>query len=165
MSALFQKAASSLRHSKILLDVGAGIRPQSIAKADQHICVEPYGPYADKLEDDGYQVIRKIANEALQDVVHVDTIVALDVIEHMTEIDGKRFLRLCKEKADQIVIFTPLGFVEQHGDAWGMGGDYWQEHRSGWIPEDFKGWTIFEDKDFHAGRCGAFFAIWQREAA
>lgn len=165
MSDLFHKAASSLRHSNILLDVGAGIRPQAIATADRIICVEPFAPYADKLEDMGLQVIRNTANEALEPITHVDTIIALDVIEHMTEIDGKRFIRLCKEKADQVVIFTPLGFMPQEGDAWGMGGDEWQKHRSGWIPEDFNGWTIFKDEHFHDGRGGAFFAIWQRPEA
>lgn len=162
---MFDEAASLLKSGGIVLDIGAGIRPQTLVKADRHICVEPFEPYVEKLEEMGYQIIPKTANDALEPISHVDTIVALDVIEHMTETDGKRFLRLCKEKADQIVIFTPLGFIEQEGDAWGMGGDEWQKHRSGWIPEDFKGWQILKDEAFHGDRGGAFFAIWQREVA
>jgi hypothetical protein len=33
---------------------------------------------------------------------------------------------------------------------WGLGGGSWQEHKSGWLPEDFReGWQVLASKDFH----------------
>ncbi len=37
----------------------------------------------------------------------------------------------------QVVLYTPYGFVEQTHDEWGLGGEEWQTHRSGWLPKDF----------------------------
>jgi hypothetical protein len=171
LSELFTRAGASIRHSDFVLDVGAGIRPQTFIKAKKHVCVEPHGEYADWLRDNGYCVLQSTAHSALSKVQEVDTVVMLDVIEHMTKAEGFTLLGLCKEKANQIVIFTPIGFCKQsykegEKDAWGMNGTYWQTHRSGWEPSEFRaedGWTVHVDPTFHEGRnCGAFFAIWNR---
>lgn len=162
MKPLFRSAAACVSHGGVLLDIGAGIRPQKIVRADSHVCVEPFAPYADHLEAIGYTVKRCRARDALNASETVDHIVMLDVIEHMERQDGEAVLRLAQEKARQVVVFTPLGFVAQEGDAWGMGGDDWQRHRSGWLPEDFPGWTVLVDPSFHASKkAGAFFAIWK----
>ena len=78
----------------------------------------------------------------------------LDVLEHMHKNEGIEVIELAKKKAiKQIVIFTPKGFVQQTVDSWNMGGEYWQTHRSGWLPGEFPGWDIsFYDE--------GFFAIW-----
>ena len=35
-------------------------------------------------------------------------------------------------------------------DAWGLDGGMWQEHKSGWSPEDFDdSWDIYASKVFH----------------
>lgn len=158
-------AIASLRPSAFVLDVGAGIRPQVLIKAEKHVCVEPHQEYADWLRSNGYDVLQSTAIDALSKASDLDTVVMLDVIEHMEKSEGLEVLRICREKAAQIVVFTPLGFCDQHyqdgdKDAWGMNGTYWQTHRSGWTPDDFKGWTIHEDANFHGERGGAFFAIW-----
>lgn len=158
---LFEQARRAVRHGGMVLDVGAGIRPQSVVRADETACIEPHGPYADRLEAQGYSVIRRTAVEALADSANVDTVVLLDVIEHMDKPEGLRVLQLARQIAMQVVVFTPIGFIPQEGDAWGMGGEHWQKHRSGWLPEEFEGWTILEDNGFHRDRGGAFFAIWQ----
>ena len=55
----------------------------------------------------------------------------------------------------QIVVGTPQGFYPQSyedpnkPDRWGMGGGYWQTHRSGWDFEDFGDrWDIVCCPDF-----------------
>lgn len=166
--ALFRWARERVRQDVgTLIDIGAGIRPQSLVRCAKHICVEPHGAYAEALEQHGYPVIHADAVTALEAYREpVDTIVALDVIEHMERDEGYKFLALATERAKQVVIFTPLGFLPQEGDAWGMGGEHWQRHRSGWTSGDFYGWTTCVEKRFHedrGGKGGAFFAIWTAE--
>jgi hypothetical protein len=87
----------------------------------------------------------------------VDSVFALDVIEHMEKEDGLKFLKEAERVArQQIMIYTPLGFYPQtyddpdKSDRWGMGGGYWQTHRSGWSPEDFgEGWELICCKEYH----------------
>jgi len=157
---LFQKAAGLLRPCDVLLDVGCGLRPQTMVKSKRHVCLEPHGEYADALVAQGYEVIREKAPEGL---IKADIIMALDVIEHMEKEDGLKFIDRCMELGKQVVIFTPLGFMPQEEtgpvDGWGLQGQEWQRHRSGWLPEEFPGWTHFIDTDFHKGQ-GAFFAIY-----
>jgi hypothetical protein len=87
----------------------------------------------------------------------VDSVFALDVIEHLEKADGLRFLQQAERVARrQIVIFTPLGFFPQSyedpdkPDRWGMQGGYWQTHRSGWLPEDFsEDWELVCFESYH----------------
>jgi hypothetical protein len=75
---------------------------------------------------------------------------------------------------EQIVIFTPLGFMPRHmeseeADGWGLSGSTVQQHRSGWTPEDFNPtWSFHICSQFHGVNFkgekleetyGAFFAI------
>ena len=63
------------------------------------------------------------------------------MIEHMDKPDAPRVIELAQRAATrQVVIYTPLGFMEQTTDAWGLGGDYWETHRSGWLPEELGDW-------------------------
>jgi len=163
---LFAKAAEFVRPCDTVLDVGPGIRPQSLVTCAQHVCAEPHEEYAIALERSGFPVMRMTGNEALDKIENVDTVVALDVLEHMERSDGEIFVRKALEKAKkQVVIFTTLGFIQQsyadgEKDAWGLNGAHWQTHRSGWTPDDFdQEWTCIVDRKFHGGKGGGFFAI------
>ncbi len=149
-------------------DIGAGIRPFNWYKPKRLICVEPYRPYVEKLRSANYDVIPDTAIIFLSDTyiaaediakenpgfTLLDSIYMLDVVEHMEKEEGQECLDLAMKVAEkQVVIFTPNGFVEQTEDEWGLGGEYWQTHRSGWTPDEFPGWDIsFFDE--------GFFAIW-----
>lgn len=168
---------------RTVLDVGAGIRPMQWYEPERHVCVEPYWPYCEVLLDAGYEIVHGGALDILNlvscpgsdltdRVEHITAhpcafpaaVYILDVIEHLERRDAFAVLALARQiVATQVVIYTPLGFVDQTTDAWGMGGDYWQTHRSGWTPEDFPaadGWRtdmyIPEDADEPEG----FFAVW-----
>jgi hypothetical protein len=146
---------------KNVLDIGVGLRPMGWYTPAKHICVEPHGPYADKLVAAHYRVERMTADYALLMLAgeKIDAIYLLDVIEHMEREDGERVLASAKQLYPdaQIVVSTPNGFLAQHGDAWGLGGEHWQEHRSGWTPADFPGWTIsYYD---NGAPCGGFTAV------
>ena len=143
----------------IVLDVGCGIRPQTFFKPRVHIGVDAHYDYLVKLQESRPDIF---PIHSLWDVVYelvngsVDTVFALDFIEHIEIEEGFYFLKeICEIARSQVVIFTPIGFYPQtynEGDVdrWGMNGGYWQTHRSGWTPEDFGDeWTILACKDYH----------------
>jgi hypothetical protein len=142
-----------------VLDIGAGLRPMGWYKPKYHACAEPYQPYAQRLSDAGYPVFLLPAMAMLtrSQPGDFDAIYLLDVIEHMERLEGEAVIRAALElKPKQIIVATPNGFYPQEGDAWGLGGEYWQRHRSGWTPADFPGWTIsFYDN----GANGGFVAV------
>jgi hypothetical protein len=148
---------------RTVLDVGAGIRPQTLVPARVHICVEPYTPYVERLRNEVKQDRDWVFLTARWDDVlplmpddSVDTVLALDVIEHMEKEEGLRLLHEAKRIArHQVVVFTPLGpYPQSHApdelDRWHMHGGRWQSHRSAWEPEDFgREWQIVACRDLH----------------
>lgn len=160
-------ATQNMVATDVLVDIGCGIIPQSYVRPNIQICCEPYLEYISYLKEkissiespDRYYVI---LNMDWSDVIRhfpeksVDTVILVDVIEHLNKKEGEKLL-LATEKIvrKQIIIFTPLGFMPQHHadgkDAWGLNGGDWQEHKSGWTPEDFKGndWQFYASREFH----------------
>ena len=149
--------------TNVVLDIGAGILPQYFVKPHVHICVEPYLPYIQKLQKQGIDESRYVFLNCTWDVAmkmlpdkSVDSVFALDVIEHLEKEEGFKLLKEAERVArQQIMVYTPLGFYPQtyedsnKPDRWGMGGGYWQTHRSGWIPEDFgEGWKLIACKEY-----------------
>jgi len=182
--ALVDAAQAQLRPAPVVLDVGIGIRPQQLVRCQLHIGIEPYAPYIARLREACPDVPHHVLLHGTWDQVmrifpdqSVDTVVAGDVIEHLEKPEGRRLLREAERLArQQICVFTPLGFHEQNydgrPDAWGMGGGHWQNHLSGWEPNDFNGdkWVClccekYHDTDDHGRKVepfGAFYAIWTR---
>ncbi len=146
-------------HALLIIDVGAGIRPARWWFADAGVLhVEPCEAYASVLRRAGFAVIQRDALDYFSghDTFRApDVVLMLDVIEHMPRDEGEAVIALATARARQVVVFTPKGFKPQEGDAWELGGEEWQRHRSGWTPDDFPGWTIEDRGD-------AFFAIWTR---
>lgn len=167
MSHLFDQATALLKPVDSILDIGAGIRPQTMIDChrNRHICVEPHIEYVAYLQENLYPVHHLPAVVALPQLGMFDTIFLLDVIEHMEKEEALEVIKLAKYHAKkQVVIFTPIGFYKQSyqegdKDAWRMNGTYWQTHRSGWLPIEFPKWEIVKDDNFHP-EGGAFFAIW-----
>ncbi len=148
----------------VVLDIGCGINPEPIIKPRIHICCDPFIEYIEelrKITTDRSDRLFLIAQADWRKVVEdfpsksVDTVFLIDVIEHLSKKEGQELLKKTEEIArDQVVIFTPLGMTHQEvvdgKDAWSMNGAVWQEHHSGWYPEDFKnGWEIFACKEYH----------------
>ncbi|KAB2925631.1 MAG: glycosyltransferase [Bacteroidetes bacterium] len=172
-----------IRPAATVADIGCGIRPQRYIVPQTHYCVDAHRQYLEHYRQRGagfagtdYVFINALWGDALNDprLADVETIFALDVIEHIEKEEGKRLLeRTVAAAKEQVVIFTPLGFVPQHHedgkDAWGLDGGKWQEHLSGWLPEEFAGdWTFLVCEDFHTHDnmqhrhekpVGAFFAF------
>lgn len=143
-----------------LLDIGAGIRPDVWRRwpeieqhATPHVCVEPCEEYCDVLRD-GYPDLI-VVQATLQDCVNLfrprsfDHICITDVIEHIERDEVLPLIEpLCRIARIAVHVMTPIGFVEQSGyrldgkDPWGLNGQVWQKHVSGWTPDDFPGWRI-----------------------
>jgi hypothetical protein len=155
---------AGLHKVPVVLDVGAGLRPIDWYKPERHICVEPYRPYCDVLEAAGFEVWQETAQWALtrEDLPTIDTVYMLDVIEHLPKATGESMLRWAQGVAQcQVCIYTPYGFTEQTQDNWGLGGHYWQTHRSGWLPEEFPGWRIQYLRSNRKPHPQGFYAIWE----
>lgn len=167
---LFVRARPYIKPAGVLLDVGAGVRPQRFVPCRRHVCMEAHDEYCVVLREGGFETIQAEAPAGLLNIGPVDTVAAIDVIEHLSMADGFQLIRVAMLIAQQqVVFFTPLGFMPQDGggekDPWGYQGQRWQEHRSGWTPDDFPGWRCVVDEKFHfrEGKpFGAFFAIWDR---
>ncbi|KKW06205.1 MAG: hypothetical protein UY40_C0002G0055 [candidate division CPR1 bacterium GW2011_GWC1_49_13] len=181
---LFKEARKRFVDAEIVLDVGCGIRPQNFVKPKVQICFEPFRQYVDFLQekvngksDRIYVIFQGNWDDAVKKLApkSVDTVMLIDVVEHLKKADGRRLLKATEKiTRRQIIIFTPLGFVPQEHpdgkDAWGLGGGAWQKHLSGWDPKkDFdRDWEIVGCKQFHFKNnrgetldkpWGAFFAI------
>ena len=136
----------------VVLDLGPGICPQPyVQKPYVHICVDAHRPYLERVkkevgDDPKYIFINARWDEIIEKLPDksVDSVFALDFIEHLNKQDGVKMLREAQRVARrQVVIYTPLGFFPQSyddpnkPDRWGMDGGYWQTHRSGWDYDDF----------------------------
>jgi len=186
---LVSEAVRRMLPADVVLDIGCAFRPQKYIEARTHICCEPFKEYMDRLlfETSGstkYVYLDADFSSAtkLFPNASVDSIFMVDVIEHIHRSVGKIGLDKLKRIArSQVIIFTPLGFMDQNPsedgvDPWGMGGAKWQQHQSGWEPDDFPlsdGWTVIACKDFHLTDgygnslekpAGAFWAIWNAPA-
>ena len=179
---LFKEIVNHIKPAQVVLDIGCGIRPQNFIIPIVHICCEPHKEYLDYLktkrtfQDNRTFVFLHSTWEALRSFPDksVDTIFLLDVIEHLEKDEAFHLIKHMERiSTSQIIIFTPLGFIPQNHpdgkDAWGMNGGKWQEHISGWFPEDFgEKWNFFVSENFYTldnkGKelnppRGAFFAI------
>ncbi|MBI2482143.1 MAG: class I SAM-dependent methyltransferase [Candidatus Vogelbacteria bacterium] len=161
---LFREVKKKIITTDIVLDIGCGINPEQMIIPAVHICYEPFQEYIDYLQnkirgqfDRVYLVLKGTWKDAIETFPDksVDTVFLIDVIEHLDKEEALDLLKQMEKIARvQIIIFTPLGFMPQHHsdgkDAWGMNGGSWQEHRSGWLPEDFDDtWEFFISEDFH----------------
>jgi hypothetical protein len=184
---LVSEAKKKINPINLILDVGCGIRPQTLTHTFVHICVDAHQQYL-KIIKKEFLKRNKITgllkylclNKTTEDIISnfpqksVDSIFLLDVIEHLDKLKGFELINaFTKIARHQIVIFTPLGFVKQEHpdgkDAWGLDGGKWQEHKSGWTPDDFnETWDFVACKNFHQADnlgnkhqdpIGAFFAV------
>jgi hypothetical protein len=161
---LFPSVIDKLQKPEVVLDIGCGIMPQKFVRPLVHICCEPFNQYVEHLQkkvameyDRSYVIVNATWSEAISifPPKSVDSVFLVDVVEHLEKGEALDLLARTEKLArKQIVIFTPLGFLPQENlndkDAWGLDGGSWQEHKSGWSPEDFDdSWSIYASQIFH----------------
>ncbi|SDS92312.1 Methyltransferase domain-containing protein [Paenibacillaceae bacterium GAS479] len=141
-----------------LLDVGCGpghllgsLNARMIVALDVH---RPYlenmvehSPLVVPLHADALDISRLFVRDSF-------TVVTLvDVLEHFAKSDALELLMQAENVAkERVVLFTPRGFFPQEGvDHYGLNGEEYQTHRSGWEPEELEalGYDIIVMKGFH----------------
>ncbi len=139
-------------NAKTILDIGVGfgkwgflIREYFDLRPDKK---RGYDPWSIKL--DGIEVHEKyltpvheyiynelFIGEALEILsnnnLYYDLILALDVVEHFTKQDGDKFIQLCRNRSDTILINTPNIYYKINKEHY----NEYMEHKSGWVADDF----------------------------
>jgi len=159
---LYERGLALVKPAASVMDIGCGVRPQTIVNDPAVlVCVEAHAEYVAELRRRFAGTTTLIIQGRVPDCLAplpdrcIDTIMMLDFIEHLDPEAGRATLAECGRLARrQVVLFTPLGFMPQdesgETDGWGLHGQYWQTHRSGWTPEDFDDrWHVVACRDFH----------------
>ncbi|KLU63990.1 MULTISPECIES: class I SAM-dependent methyltransferase [Desulfosporosinus] len=161
-----------LLDSHSLLDVGCGM---CVTLKEFHcpikIGVDVHRPYLEKVKF-GEQIIRlNFAAERLSELFlpnTLDSVTLIDVIEHFEKKAALDVLRQSEEIAcKKVIVFTPRGFFQQKEfDYYGLGGESYQRHRSGWEVEDFQklGYHVVVFSKFHDQSNFAFLEIYGKDA-
>jgi len=99
----------------------------------------------------------------------VDLVTLIDVVEHFTVGDAREVLRQAEAVAGRrVILFTPRGEFPQKGfDAFGLGGEELQRHRSAWEPEDLVtlGYRVVVLSAFHDAGNDSFVEAFGADAA
>jgi hypothetical protein len=130
---------SSIHKSNIVMDIGCGQTKIDYVPYDKLYRIDPTITIESEYDikgtwEDAIEILKR---------VNVDCVFLMDVVEHLEKEEAIRLLKQTELYARYIVVFTPLGFMEQNDGEWNT-------HRSGWLPEDFgKGWVCFDLPWFH----------------
>jgi hypothetical protein len=99
----------------------------------------------------------------------VDLVTLIDVIEHFDLPDADEVLRQAEAVAQRrVLLFTPRGHFPQEGyDAFRLGGEEFQRHRSTWEPEDLtaRGYRVVVLTGYHGPWNESFVEAFGRDAA
>jgi hypothetical protein len=144
------------RGCRSVLDVGTGLM-HSLAESpcEVRIGLEAHRPYLEHrtLEDAVPLNASALDLERLFVPAAVDLVTLIDVIEHFSADDAAEVLRQAETVARRrVALFTPRGHFPQAGhDAFGLGGEELQRHRSSWEPEDLisRGYRVVVLAGYH----------------
>lgn len=162
-----------LSDSRTVLDVGCGV-----GNTLKEFCcpikigVDAHRPYLENTEPDVPFIKLNFTAERLNEIFlphSLDSVTLIDVIEHFEKGVALNVLHQAEEiAAKKVIVFTPRGFFRQvEVDYYGLGGEGYQRHRSGWEVEDFQklGYHIIIFNQFHDQENLAFLQSYGREAA
>jgi len=132
--------------------------------------VDIYEPYLRGARKKWGKRLNRLYCEDLQSFVlscHVfyDGVILIDTLEHLDRLAGETVLgRIQHIARRRVVVFSPVGDQPQSRDTYDLGGDYWQTHRSIWIPQDLRqiGFDVAVWEHFHGANKHAMFGIWER---
>lgn len=106
------------------------------------------------LNADAHQMSRLFVPDSVSAVSFIDS------IEHFTKQEGLALLQSADVIArHHVIVFTPRGYFPQDDvDHYGMNGEIYQAHHSGWEPEelDSLGYDVIIMKQFHGTENPAF---------
>ncbi|MHB8076993.1 class I SAM-dependent methyltransferase [Desulfosporosinus fructosivorans] len=161
-----------LSDSHTVLDIGCGVgETLKNFPCPIKIGVDAHRPYLEHARY-GEQFIKlNFRAERLSELFlpkSLDSVTLIDVIEHLEKAVAWDVLRQVEEIATKkVIIFTPRGFFQQLDvDHYGLGGESFQRHRSGWEVEDFqnRGYNIIIFSKFHDQENKAFLEAYGIDA-
>jgi hypothetical protein len=123
-----------------VLDVGTGLMHSlDLVACRVKLGLDAHRPYLERRERGGAVPINASALDLERLFVPgaVDLVTLIDVLEHFEPQDAREVLRQAAAVAGRrVLLFTPRGHFPQAGfDAFGLGGEELQRHRSSWEPE------------------------------
>ncbi len=130
-----------------ILDVGCGLGLpvrclQRLGLSSKVIGVDVYAKYLRKVKKIGIYEDCVLATVKYLPFKSnfFDSVMCLQVLEHLSKKEGKLALDELSRVADTVVVTTPVGFVEADSDS----ANAFQAHKSGWYPQDLRnfGYTV-----------------------
>lgn len=161
-----------LSDSNTVLDVGCGIG-ETLDKlcCPIKIGVDAHRPYLENVKSGEKFIKINFYAERLRELFlpkSIDSVTLIDVIEHFEKGVAWDVLHQVEEIAvKKVIVFTPRGFFQQLDvDHYGLGGESFQRHRSGWEVEDFEklGYNTFIFSKFHDQSNMAFLEAYGKKA-
>jgi GT2 family glycosyltransferase len=163
---------ASCAGAESVLDCGAGLEaPYQFGlqkRVRKLVLLDGHKPYLDANRTRGENVWRVHAQlpeglAAFGDKAF-DVAICIDVIEHLAYPESFVLVGHLQRIARKVCIFTPEGHAPQDHDAYMMGADHAQTHKSSWHVEDLQK-LGFEaqvmHKDFHGPGQGALWGVWR----
>ena len=156
-----------------VLDLGAGLLYSSL-NIHQSVPwvggIEVYAPYLEKARHPtiDYHAICGDMTEWRR-LVPADFVpdcsMMIDTLEHIERRAALDFVSDLQTSFNLILLFVPIGEHPQNSDAWEMGNDFHQTHKSTWYETDIRemGFDGYIERGFHGEKGDAMFATWERE--
>lgn len=151
------------RGCESVLDVGTGLMSSlDLMPCRIKLGLDAHRPYLEQRRVTGAVPVNASATELERLFVPaaVDLVTLIDVIEHFTPDDAHEVLRQAETvAARRVVLFTPRGEFPQDGfDAFGLGGEELQRHRSSWEPDNLAalGYRVLILKGYHTSDNASF---------
>lgn len=161
-----------LFESRTVLDVGCGVGETLKAfPCPIKIGVDAHRPYLEQAKYGEDYIRLNFTAERLSELFlpkSLDSVTLIDVIEHFEKEVAWEVLRQAEAiAAKKVIVFTPRGFFQQmEVDHYGLGGESFQRHRSGWEVEDFQNlaYNVVIFSKFHDQRNKAFLQVYGNNA-
>lgn len=161
--------AANTRGSRVVVELGAGFCEKlDWVPAQRKIGLDIFPAY---FSDARVRPCEKIAGD-MRDYRKLlpadamgDTVMLIDVLEHIPKQDGYALLCFLQRDFRKILIFTPDGLHVQEDDATGYGNPH-QKHECGWTEPELEamGFACEVDANYHE-RGGMLFAVWSKMPA
>ncbi|ODA39534.1 class I SAM-dependent methyltransferase [Desulfosporosinus sp. BG] len=161
-----------LADSSTVLDVGCGVGSTlKEIRCPIKIGVDAHRPYLENAKYGERFIKLNFTAERISELFlpnSLDSVTLIDVIEHLEKGVALDVLRQVEAIAvKKVIVFTPRGFFKQLDiDHYGLGGESYQRHRSGWEVDDFQniGYNVSVFSKFHDQRNKAFLQVYGNEA-